>query len=133
MAARGYNCVLRLGAHTLAWARNVEPTLTAGEQDITARIHEGWDAAQPGTRRLSARIESVWVPDNASLKVLLDSYWNQTDVAFEMYDEDGFGFQGKLILTEFSPGPQDQDKAVMCSASVRSTGRVYRYESSTTA
>ncbi len=133
MAARGYNCVLTLGTDVLGWARSVEPTMTAGEQDITARLHEGWDSAQPGLRKMTARLESVWVPDYAALKALLDSFWNQTDIAYTMIDEDGFGFQGNLMLTEFSPGPQDQENAVMCSASVRSTGRVYRLEGSTTA
>lgn len=132
MAARGYNCVLTLGSNILGKARTVEPTFTSAEQDITTRDSDGWDEGQPGRRRMTARIEALWVPTNAAVKALLDTYFTQANLTFRMEDEDGEGYFGTCFMTEFTMGPQDLDNAVMCSASIRSTGLIGTVSGSTT-
>lgn len=126
MAARGYKCVLKIGSSTMGIARRVDPKITVGEQDITCRDSAGWEEAQPGKRRLSFRVESLWVPSDAALKALEDSVFNQTAVSFTLTDENGNGYTGSCIVGEFAPGPQDDEHAVMCSCVCRSTGTVTR-------
>jgi hypothetical protein len=126
MAARGYKCVLTIGNSTMGIARRVDPKIIVGEQDITCRDSDGWEEAQPGKRRLAFRIEALWVPTDAALKAIEDSVFNQTTVSFTLTDENGYGYSGSCVVGEFAPGPQDDEHAVMCSCTCRSTGTVSR-------
>jgi len=131
MIARGYKCVLTRAGSTMGIARRVEPRITVGEQDITCRDSDGWEEAQPGKRRLTFRVEALWVPSHAALKALEDSVFNQTGVSFSLADEHGAGYSGECIVSEFAPGPQDDEHAVMCSCLCRSTGTVQRSAAAT--
>ena len=134
MAARGYKCILRVASTRLlvGIARNVEPTFTAAEQDITTRDSGGFDEGQPGRRRMTARIETLWVATNAGLVALRDSWYLQTVLAFWITDESGYGDAGECFVTELTIGPQDLDNAVMCSVSIRSTGTILKVAANTT-
>lgn len=124
MAARGYNCVLTLGGETVAYARNVDPSLEADEQDIATRDDEGWDNWQQGRKRLTADIEALHVPTDTALSALEDAWFNDSDLAFEMKDEDGYGYSGTFGVLNLKPGPRGLDDALMLNASVKSRGAV---------
>lgn len=124
MAAKGFNCVLTLGGNTVGYARDVSPSLEADEQDITTRNDNGWDNWQQGRRRLTADIEALHIPTNAALSALEDAWFNDSDLAFQMEDEDGYGYSGTCGVLSLSPGPRNLDDAVMLSASIKSRGSV---------
>ena len=132
MAARGYRCVLAISGSTVGIARSVEPTLTAGEQDITARQNRGFEASQPGKRRLTFQSDLLWVPTNAALSALETSFFQQGYVDFQLLDENSYGWQGQCYVTELRRGPEDQENAVLCRVSCRSNGEFFRVMAGTT-
>ncbi len=130
--ARGYKCVLTMGGSTLGVAKNVDVTVTVGEQDITCRDNAGYESAQGGLRKLALAIEALWVPTNAAMLALMGAFDAQSSVAFSALDENGYGWQGDCIVTELRRGPENQADAVMCNVSARSTGVFYRVIAGTT-
>lgn len=124
MAKKGWNFTLSLGGETVGIARSVSPSLEADEQDITTRDDAPWDNWQQGRRRYTADIEMLWVPDNAALAAIEDAWFNDSDLAFEDTDDDGYGWTGTCGVVSLTPGPEDLDNGVMCSVRIKSRGTV---------
>jgi len=124
MAEKGFNCVLKLGGETVGYARNVEPSLEADEQDITTRNDNGWDNWQQGRKRITFDVEALWVPTDTALSALEDAWFNDSDLTFEITDSSGYGYSGTCGVLSLRPGPQSLDDAVLLSASFKSRGAV---------
>lgn len=124
MAEKGFDCILKVGGDTVGAAQNVDPTLEADEQDTSRRQTAPWDDWQQGRKRLTADIEALWVPTAAAIVSLEDAWFNDSDVQFEITDNDGAGWSGTCGVLSLNPGPQDMDNAVSISISIKSRGQV---------
>jgi len=124
MAEKGYECTLKFGGNTIGFARSVDPTFSGAEQDITSRSTAPWRARQGGLLELSFTTEMLYVPDDTSFQAIETAFRARSELSFEITDDDGYGWNGNCILTEFHPGPQDLDNAVMCTITAVSTGTV---------
>jgi len=124
MAARGYDCTLKIGTETLGKAADFDPTYTTDSQGITTRDSDGWEEFQGGLKRWTATITTLWVPSEAAIQALWNAYVAGTVVSVVWADEDGNGRTGNAIVTNFHPGPQNQPDAVMCTIELQSSGAV---------
>lgn len=124
MAEKGYECVLKLGGATIGFARTVDPTFSGADQDITTRATAPWRARAGGLLELSFSTEMLYVPDDSSFQAIENAFRTRSQLAFEITDSAGYGWSGYCIITEFHPGPQDLDNAVLCSITAVSTGAV---------
>lgn len=132
MAARGYLCVLTLGTSTVGICQDVEPTLTAEEQDITARQNQGFRDQQGGLMSLSMSPKVLWVPTDTALAALEAAMFARTVIAFKALDENGVGWQGSCTVHELRRGENIAD-ACTATCRLKSSGRFFRYSGSTTA
>lgn len=121
---RGYECVLKLGGAIVGIARSVDPTLNAAEMDVTTRSNNGWKARKTGLKELTFSSELLWVPTNSALQAIETAFLANAEVTFEILDNSGYGWTGTCVLTQFKPGPQDLENAVMCTIEGASTGTV---------
>lgn len=131
MAARGYLCVLSLGSNTVGICQDMEPSLTAKEQDITARQNKGFDANQPGQRSLTLNPKVLWVPTDAAWKLIEAAFFNQTTLSFTALDELGAGWGGVCNVYDLKRGENLND-AVTATCTLKSTGPFYMQSGSTT-
>jgi len=121
---RGFECVLTLGTETVGIARSVDPTFSGAEQDTTTRDDAGWGDSQIGILRCNFTTEMLWVPTDTALQAIETAFLARATLAFVITSDDGYGWSGNCVVTEFHPGAQDMDNAVMCSISCVSKGMV---------
>ncbi len=119
---RGFECVLQFGGNTVGIARSVDPTFTGAEQDTTTRGDGGWRNRQVGLLDMSFTTEMLWVPTDTALQAIETAFLARSTLAFVITDDDGYGWSGNCLVTEFHPGAQDLDNAVMCSITCVSKG-----------
>lgn len=123
MAEKGYECVLTLGGETVGIARDVSPSIEAEEQDITTRSDGGWKNSQQGHKALTADLSVLWVPTETALSTIEDAFFNDTSLAFEILDADGWGWSGSCGVYSISRG-EELDAACIMEASITSRGSV---------
>ena len=123
-AVSGFNCTFKIGGTTVGYARNVDPTFSADEQDTTSRANNGWRDSKHGLKVLRMNIETLWVPTAAGVTALEAAWFSGNEVTFEVVDENSEGWDGCCRIFEFHPGPQDLDNAFMCSFVAVSRGEV---------
>jgi len=123
MAEKGFDCILKLGGDVIGAARSVDPSFEADEQDTSRRDTSPWDDWQQGRKRMTADIETLWVPTAAGVVAIEDAWFNDSSLTFEITDEDGNGWSGDLGVLDFNPA-QDMDNAVTMSVSTKSKGQV---------
>ena len=123
MAAKGYACVLTLGGTTIGNARNVSPTMEATEQDKGTRADGAWDNWQQGRKRLSFDLDALWVPTATGLAALQAAWFADSDLAFTLLDEDGYGYSGTCGVLTLGRG-EGLDDPVTVTASLKSRGTV---------
>ena len=124
MAAKGFECVLKIDTVTVGIARDFDPTYSAEEQDITTRNDSHWYNWQGGLLSWVADIETLWTPTDAALQALYAAWVADTTIVVLWTDADGYGRQGDAGILEFHPGPQNLSDAVMCSISLKGRGAV---------
>lgn len=124
MAERGYECVLKMGGTTIGIARNVDPSMSAAEMDITTRSSGGWRETMTGLKQLEFTAELLWVPTSSALQAIETAFLTNSTMAFQILDDTGWGWTGNCVITEFKPGAQGLEDAVACSITAKSTGAV---------
>jgi len=123
MATKGYKAVLNVGGTELDQAQSVSPSLEADEQDTTARKDDGWRNRQHGIKNMTCDVTALWVPSDTQLAALEDAYFNDTAIACEVLDEDGYGWTGDFRVFSMSRG-EDLGDACTVDIGLQSVGKI---------
>jgi predicted secreted protein len=117
----GFNAVLTVDGNTVGKASDVELSLGSTEVDISTRDGAGWKAFLQGLKEFSATVDQLWVPTDAALQALRDSWLNGTLLAAVFTDDEGNGFSGDVFVSAMSKG-EPLDDAVTLNCTLRGTG-----------
>lgn len=117
----GFDCVLQLGGNPIAYAQDVELSMSATEIDITTRNDSGWKKFIQGLKEWGATVDHLWVPTDAGLGAIRDAYINGTELAGTFFDDSGKGFSGQVLVTGMT-FPQPLDDGVDLNVTLKGTG-----------
>jgi predicted secreted protein len=120
---KGYNAELKLGGDVVGIARDVEPSLESEEQDTTTRDDGDWSDWQQGHKTLTADITALYVPTDTAYQAIKSAYMNDTDLSFEILDENGYGWSGNCGVNSMSRGEGLGD-AMTVDVTITSRGTV---------
>lgn len=121
---RGYECTLTMDGAVCAAARDVTPSFTYKEMDVTTRASGGWDETMTGRKVLTVSIDALWVPSQGALQRIEQAARANEVIAFKMVDAEGYGWDGCCVITQFGPSPRGLDDPVGLSIDWKSTGFV---------
>jgi len=123
MASIGYDAELSLGGTTVGKAQEVSPDLTADKAETTVREDNGWENSKQGLKRLECSIDALWVPTDEALAAIEDAFFNDSDLEFQIQDENDYGWQGTCGVYGLSRGEALGD-ALTVSIDITSRGQV---------
>lgn len=117
----GFDCVLALGGNTIAYAQDVELSMSASEIDITTRNDSGWKKFLQGLKEWGATVDHLWIPTDAGLQAIRDAYVDGSELLATFYDDSGKGFSGQVLVTGMT-FPQPLDDGVDLNVTLKGTG-----------
>lgn len=117
----GYEGVITAGGQLVGKGQDADLTLNKTPIDVTTRDSGGWKEFTSGLKEVDISIDQLYVPTNAGLLALRDSYLNDTLLAVTIVDPDGFGWSGNaIVVTLGSPNPMDD--AVKLNVTLKGDG-----------
>jgi predicted secreted protein len=117
----GYECVITAGGQTVGKSQDADLTLNKTPIDTTTRDSGGWKQFTHGLKEVDLTIDQLWVPTNAGLLALRDSFLNDTLLAVTVVDENGYGFSGNAIVVGLAH-PQPMDDGVNLNVTLKGDG-----------
>lgn len=117
----GFDCELKLGGNTIAYAQDVELSMSASEIDITTRNDSGWKKFLQGLKEWGATVDHLWIPTDTGLEAIRDAYVDGTELSATFYDDAGQGFGGQVLVTGMT-FPQPLDDGVDLNITLKGTG-----------
>ena len=102
------------------FARDVTINLTSDPIDVTSRDSAPWKDYIPGLREWSVSFNAVYINTDSALDALEAAYIAGTILSVRLIDNDGDGYYGDIIVTEFS---REEPLADGMSRTVTMTGK----------
>ena len=119
---RGYDVVFSIGGNPVAYARVSDLSLDAGEVETTARNTAGWKQFKQGLREGTLDIDILWIMSDAQNIAIRTAYLNESVIAWQAVDEDGYGWSGNAIVTHIGMEGTAHEDAVAYPVDLRLDG-----------
>ena len=117
----GYEAVITAGGDVIGKGQDADLTINKTPIDTTTRDSGGWKEWTHGLKEVDLTIDELYIPTNAGLLTLRDSFLNDTLLAVTYVDGDGFGFGGNAIVVGLGH-PQPMDDAVKLNVTLKGDG-----------
>ena len=117
----GYEMTLRVGGNVVAYAVNVRLDGDKTVLDDSVRGHNGFRSRRGGLIGFTVDCDHLYYPTNAAFQALLASFLNDSNIALQLRDPDGWGWNGDARCFRYS---QDEplDGVVMAPFGLESRG-----------
>lgn len=124
-AKRGLNVVISVkdgGSYkAVAGQRGATLNRSTDTLDISNKVTEGWKEFITGSKEWSIECDGILMADDTAFAKLEEYFLNGTEVDVKIGDSEGWGYQGKAIITDF-PIEAPYDDALAYTLTLQGTG-----------
>lgn len=122
---KGWEGTISVGGETLGVFENVDHSLSADDEDITAGEDDGWENWQQGVKRLEASVEALYVLTNDALAAIYEAWLDDDDLTYSATDGNGYGWSCTVGVLSIDEGIPSRNRITL-SVELKSRGTVTR-------